>query len=222
MLKFMACWIYVGKSLNYPDKQLHNYGFSDILSNREWIRMIVMPIVILAMPAGGDRDFMEDLYRKYHRLMYATAWKYVNESSTVEDVVSDSCVALMKKIPTLRKLDHNKTCVYIVSTVRNTSINALNKQSRLNQVFSSGDDEFVEALPDGEDIVQKIILEEELNAVMRAINSLPEKEQMIMKMKYSMELSDEVIADQVGLSVNSIRKYVSRARNHIKATLYKE
>ena len=138
------------------EKQLHIPTFSDILCNREWIRIIVMPIVILAMPAGEDRDFMEGLYRKYHRLMYATAWKYVNESSAVEDVVSDSCVALMKKIPTLRELDHNKTCVYIVSTVRNTSINALNKQSRLNQVFSSGDDEFVESLPDCNDFVQKM------------------------------------------------------------------
>lgn len=184
--------------------------------------MIVMPIVILAMPAGEDKDFMEGLYRKYHRLMYATAWKYVNESSAVEDIVSDSCVALMKKIPTLLTLDHNKTCVYIVSTVRNTSINALNKQSHLNQVFSSGDDEFVESLPDGNDFVQKIILEEELAMVMRVIESLPEKEQMIMKMKYSMGLSDEVIAERVGLSANSIRKYVSRARNRIKAAIYEE
>ena len=151
--------------------------------------MIVMPIVILAMPTGEDRDFMEDLYRKYHKLMYATAWKYVDESSIAEDVVSDSCIALMKKIPTLRQLNHNKMCVYIVSTVRYTSLNALNKQSRLNQVFSSSDDELVETLPDGEDFVQKIMLEEELNAVMRAINSLPAKEQMIMKMKYSMELT---------------------------------
>ena len=186
------------------------------------MQMLLFPGVILAMPAGEDRDFMENLYRKYHRLMYATAWKYVRDDSAAEDVVSDSCVALMKKISTLRGLDHNKTCVYIVSTVRNTSINALNKQSRLNQVFRSGENEFVETLPDGVDFVQKILLEEELAAVMRAIESLPAKEQMIMKMKYSMELSDEVIAEQVGLSVNSIRKYVSRARNHIKAALYGE
>ena len=99
--------------------------------------MVLMPIVILAMPFGEDRDFMESLYRKYHRLMYSTAWKYLKESVAVEDVVSDSCVALMKKIPTLRTLDHNKLAVYIVSTVRNTSINAINKQTRINQLFRS-------------------------------------------------------------------------------------
>lgn len=184
--------------------------------------MIVLPIVILAMPSGEDRDFMEGLYRKYYRLMYATARKYVSDASAVEDVVSDSCVALMRRISTLRELDSGKTCAYIVTTVRNTSINALRKQSRLNRVFSSGDEEFVEAVPDGEDFVQRILLEDELAAVMRAIESLPEKERMVMRMKYSMELSDEAIAEQVGISASSVRTYVRRARNHIKAILYRE
>lgn len=184
--------------------------------------MFVMPIVILNMPASEDKDFMENLYRNYHKLMYATTWKYVTNPATVDDVVSDSCVALMGKIPTLRTLDHSKLCVYIVTTVRNTSINALHKQSKMNDIFGADDGDFIEALPDGKDFIQKIILEDELAAVMRAIELLPGKEQLVMKMKYSMNMSDEVIAEQVGLSVNSIRKYISRARNRIKAALYTE
>ena len=184
--------------------------------------MIVFPIVISTMPDGEEKDFMGDLYRKYYKLMYATAWKYINDSFDVEDVISDSCVALMRNIPTLRELDHNKMCAYIVTTVRNTSISALNKKSRLNRIYGVGDDAFVEALPDREDMVQMIILEEELSTVMRVIESLPEKEQMIMKMKYAMELDDDVIAEQLGIAVNSIRQYVSRARKHIKTAFYSE
>lgn len=165
---------------------------------------------------------MEGLYRDYHKLMYATAWKHINDPFLVEDVISDSCVALMRNISTLRRLDHKKLCAYIVTAVRNTSISALNKQSRLDHIFGSDDDAIVDTLPDSEDFVQRIILEEELATVMRVIESLPEKEQMVMKMKYSLELSDEVIAEQVGISVNSIRQYVSRARKRIKAALYGE
>ena len=43
-----------------------------------------------------------------------------------------------------------------------------------------------------------------------------------MHMKYALEFPDTVIAERVGLSVNSIRKYISRARDHIKAMIYAE
>jgi DNA-directed RNA polymerase specialized sigma24 family protein len=63
-------------------------------------------------------------------------------------------------------------------------------------------------------------LDEELDIVWEAISRLPEKEMLVMKMKFSLDLPDDVIADEVGLSVNSIPKYISRAREHIKEIIY--
>ena len=37
--------------------------------------MIILPSVILAMPVGDDRDYIEWLYREHHKLMLFTAWK---------------------------------------------------------------------------------------------------------------------------------------------------
>ena len=41
-------------------------------------------------------------------------------------------------------------------------------------------------------------------------------------MKFFMNLSDEEIAGRVGISVNSIRSYISRARKKLKAMIYGE
>ena len=56
--------------------------------------MLVMPLVIQAIEDDDDRQFMERLYYDHSRLMYATAWKYSAYKIEVEDVVSDSCVAV--------------------------------------------------------------------------------------------------------------------------------
>ena len=45
--------------------------------------------------AGGK--FMEELYMKYRRLMYATALKLVSGRETAEDVVHDAVVKLIEK-----------------------------------------------------------------------------------------------------------------------------
>ena len=56
-----------------------------------------MPLVIQTIENDDDRHFMEQLYTDYSRLMYSTAWKYAVSGVEVEDVVSDSCVALIPK-----------------------------------------------------------------------------------------------------------------------------
>lgn len=47
--------------------------------------MVIFPQVILDMPEGSDRDYMEWLYREYCALMFSTAWKYFRDKA---DVVS--------------------------------------------------------------------------------------------------------------------------------------
>lgn len=182
--------------------------------------MIMMPNVILTMPNGDDRDYMEWLYKEYHRLMFDTAWHFFTDPATVEDVVSESCLALMKKIPTLRELERNNLGLYIVSTVRNKSLNFLDKQQRLNSHVADTEKETIETIADSFNVEEKVILKDELFRVWKAICQLPAKERQVIWMKYAMELSDDEIAEKTDLSVNSIRKYISRARERIKAIIY--
>lgn len=184
--------------------------------------MLFLPTVIMAMPSEADRDFMEWLYKQHYRLMFSTAWKIFRDKATVEDIVSDSCLALMKKLPLLRSIERNKLSVYIVSTVRNTALNYYDKQKRTNIYIVTGENVEVDSKADKLNLEEKVLLEDEVERVWKAIMQLPEKEQQILRMKYAMEMSDDEIADKVGLSVNSIRKYVSRAREHIKAIVYAE
>lgn len=182
--------------------------------------MIVLPSVILAMPAGEDRDFMEQLYREHYRLMFATAWKYSDNKDIVEDIVSDGCVSLMKNLHTLRTLDSHKLKAYIVTTIRNTSFDYFDKQKN-NRVIPI-DNEGIENLTNKQDLEKKVFLQEELASVCEAIDMLSQKEQQVMRMKFFMDLSDEEIAERVGISVNSIRSYISRARKRLKAMIYAE
>lgn len=184
--------------------------------------MVIFPQVILDMPEGSDRDYMEWLYREYCALMFSTAWKYFRDKADVEDIVSDGCLSLMQNIPTLRSLERNKLGVYIVSTIRNTAFNHYAKQKRTNDRTTAASNEVIQSVADTTNVERKVALEDELAYVWKAIGQLPEKEQQIMHMKYALEFPDTVIAERVGLSVNSIRKYISRARNHIKAMIYAE
>ena len=182
--------------------------------------MLIIPGVILAITSDEDRDYMEWLYREYHRLMYKIAFEYCHAQMEVQDIVSDSCVALIGKIEKLRYLEKAELKLYIFSTVRNTAIDHYRKRRRLDARFFHLSEERANRMTDGVDVVGQIELKDELNRVLQIICELPEKEKTVMYLKYSVGLPDAEIAEIVGLSPNSVRKYVERARDHIKSRIY--
>ena len=96
---------------------------------------MMLPLVIAVMPEGADRDYMEWLFVEHHRLMMVTAFGIVPQSADADEIVSDSLIALYKKIDKLRGMEKNALRLYIVSTVRNTSLNYLKKHQRMNSQF---------------------------------------------------------------------------------------
>ena len=93
--------------------------------------MTLLPVLMLAILETEERSFMEEIYKDYFRLMFATAWNFTREKATVDDIVSESCIALMKNIATIRQLNGNQLKGYIVSTVRNTALDSVYR--RLSQ-----------------------------------------------------------------------------------------
>ena len=73
----------------------------------------------------SDKDYIIWLYNEFERLMYSTAFKYTTIPQIAEDIVQDSVVNLIRKVATIRAMKRQVLAAYIISTVRNTSINRL-------------------------------------------------------------------------------------------------
>jgi len=131
--------------------------------------MIIMPYVIMTMPAGVNKDYMETLYQNHQRLMYAVAWEYSHDAATADDIVSDACMALMQKVDTLRLLERKALLAYIATTVRNTARNHIRKQQIVNKYVVHSDVEVLNDIADQGDLERRIVLDEELDAVWAAI-----------------------------------------------------
>ena len=181
--------------------------------------MIMIPAVIMAIESDDDRIFMTEVYKTHHVLMFKTAWAFTRVQSEVEDIVSDSCVSLIEKIYKLRTMNDNELRKYIVITVRNTAINHWNKKQRENARFLKID-EAVMQMPDESSMEGKIAFDDELDFVRREIHNLTDKEQEILHLKFFQGKTDKEISEIVGIAESSVRKYVERARKHLKLTIY--
>lgn len=184
--------------------------------------VLMMPICIQSITSEDDRAFMEWLYTKYYRLMYGTVWKYTDDPQEADDIVSDSIVALMDRIDTLRGMEPTALTRYIVVTVRNTALNHLKRLRLLRERFPRAMDAISGQALVQESFERSIALRDTLAAILRLVDELPEKEQIVLQLKYSSDMSNDEIARIAGLSPESVRKYLSRARARIKDAIFRE
>lgn len=182
--------------------------------------MLNILLLIDAIAENEDeRFFLEQTYVKYKRLMFSVAYKYGLQRHDAEDVVMDSVLSIHKNIDKIQLLSEGKMQVYIVSIVRNASLDFLRKEKHKGMVFQDVEADEMGQIASADNVEEKISLQDEVNLVMQTIRELPASERQIMYMKYSLNMDNKDIASSLGLSSESIRKYLSRGRNHVRLAL---
>lgn len=175
--------------------------------------MMFIPVAILSIGNEDDRAFMVRLYVDYRWLMYKVALSVVREPQLAEDMVSQTLCEMIDNLEKIRAVDCCKLRGYIVSFVRNVSVDFVRKRDRQGKyLFLTGEEAEVAA----EDSVdENLIRMAEIDALKRGFARLSENDRLLLTMKYFDGLSDEEIAARLGVAKASVRTYLMRARNRL-------
>ena len=184
--------------------------------------MLMLPMVIMTMEDEDNREYMTRLYRDYQALMLKTAWEYSQDSATVEDIVSDSCVSLIQHLNQLKAMDKPALRAYIVITVRNKALDDLRRQALRRKKFVTMDENTLDSLEETTSFERKLSLRQEMETVREAIATLPADEQDVLRMKFFRHMTDKEIAACMEIAENRVRVLIMRSRKKLKQMLYRE
>lgn len=182
-----------------------------ITNDKEGIGMLSIIASVLESP--DDQERMREIYDHNEGLFYATALQYTSSRYDAEEIVQDSVVKLIKNYTTIRELHGCILAAYIVSTVRNTAINRLIKESRRAHspldIAESADVAAKELSMD-----ELLILAEKRQQIQYVFGSLSDEDQFLLQGKYFLGQSDAELASQLGCKPSSIRMKLTRARRN--------
>jgi RNA polymerase sigma-70 factor (ECF subfamily) len=178
------------------------------------IPMIFM--IYASIDDPSDRDFMLWLYCEFERLMFSVAKKYVSTPEDREDIVQDALIRLMKKIPELRAMERCVLASYIVSVIRNASINFLKREDLKESRCVPLTEEAVQDVYTEDDLYLLVYQKDLLSAIW---DRLPEADRHLLEGRYVLGFSDEELAHQFRCKPGSIRMKVTRARRRVFALL---
>lgn len=156
---------------------------------------------------GNDRAFRQ-LFDDYHAKVYHYVLRFTRDEDDAEDLAQQVFVKVWenrKKIEPERSLD-----AYIFTIAHHLACRYLKQKARTVSRATTPEET---TAPSTEDI---IYLHELAELTRLKIDQLPEKRQIIFKMHYEEYLSDEEIAEALGLSIHTVRSQLVKASKSIR------
>ena len=173
--------------------------------------MLIIPSVILAIEDESDRDFMEQVYRQYHRLMYHTIYQLTDDPWLADDVLQITLVKLIDNIPTLRSLSNTKRINYIISAVKNSTYTQLRKTKNHPEIDI--EEWMIKNTLTAEDDPELLAIhKEEVQAFSQIWTKLDDKNRLLLEGRFILGKSYEELAVDLGMNPSSVRMAVTRAK----------
>ncbi|MFO8029483.1 MAG: sigma-70 family RNA polymerase sigma factor [Cyclonatronaceae bacterium] len=175
---------------------------------------------------SGDQQAYQRLVEKYQRALYFHILKLVRNRDVVDDLVQEAFLKAFDCLESYNRQYAFSTWIYRIAT--NHSIDYLRKKKlstlSIDEPVQGKDGEMRMELTDesaGTDL--EIIRKQRRKMVRDAVESLPEKYRLVVRMRHMEEKSYEEIAEELSLPLGTVKAHIFRAREllnkHLKQKL---
>lgn len=159
----------------------------------------------------GDKQAFDQMFDHYYQPLCAFIYSYLKDKQQVEDIVIDCFVLIWEEHEKLEIKSSLQN--YLATMVKNSAISYLRKNklqlSELENIATSIADEEIDPLKDTGI----------LNQLYEAINKLPEQRRLILKMAAFEGQTYQQIANELAISVNTVKTQMSRSYKFLKEEL---
>ncbi len=172
---------------------------------------------------SGNNQAYKYIYDHHYVLLCKIAYEFLKDDFLAESIVDDIIFHLWEKRDTIEITTSLRS--YLVQAVRNRCINYLNLEREKREVrFSVIDqqNEWINSVFPSDDYPLARLLENELEQEIRnAINRLPEECKVVFKKSRFEEKRYEQIAEELGISVNTVKYHIKNAISRLSTDLSK-
>lgn len=161
-----------------------------------------------------ERTFIADLYSKYYTFAKARAKSILDDEDAAEEVVQEAFIKLIENVKTIMRFNKDVLYMYTMTSVKNLAIDYFRKRNHDKEYrFDFCDISEMHLLQDSKPLPDDLyIKQEKLYELSKVFEKIPEKYRNILERKYILRQSDLEIAQWLGISENSVRTYLTRAR----------
>lgn len=165
----------------------------------------------------GDQTAFTELVEKYQKGIHALAWRKIGDFHIAQEITQDTFLRAYERLKTLKDHGSFPGWVYVIAShlctewhrkkkrpvqsLETTDVGEIDQVAHSQYMAEKRDNDTVETL---REVVQKLL------------QKLPESERTVMTLHYLGEMTCETISKMLGVSPNTVKSRLNRARNRLK------
>ena len=167
---------------------------------------------------SGNDDAFSTLVQKYQKSVHALAWRKISDFHYAEEITQDTFLQAYKKLSTLKNPHQFAGWLYVIanrlcinwlqrnkSAMQSLEGTPVREINRLTYEHYASEERESEATERRYEIVEQLL------------ERLPESERTVMTLYYLGEMTAKEIGNFLGVSVNTIKSRLRRARERLQA-----
>ena len=180
--------------------------------------MVENDVQLIHRILSGDEAAFSALVRKYQKSVHALAWRKIGDFHIAEEIAQDAFLQAYKNLATLRNPNQFAGWLYVIANrlclkwlqKKKTAVQSLDGTSVVEVEQSSykryvSEQRETEARERRHEIVEALL------------ETLPESERTVVTLYYLGEMTAKEIGNFLGVSVNTIKSRLRRARERLQA-----
>ncbi|MFB2121637.1 RNA polymerase sigma factor [Parapedobacter sp. 2B3] len=165
---------------------------------------------------GNTVQFTE-VYNTYFRPLCYFSQRYLGSRDQAEDAVAEVFTKLWRQRTHFHDIDHARSYLY------RAAYNTCYTLRKAADGQSSRETHYIEQSPDADESYEHHIVRAELWAqIYRAIHALPTQCSKVMQLSYLEGLTNEEIAQELDLAVQTVKNHKQRGLAILRATLSRD
>ncbi len=180
--------------------------------------MVENDVQLIHRILSGDEQAFSTLVRKYQKSVHALAWRKIGDFHIAEEIAQDAFLQAYKNLATLRNPNQFAGWLYVIA-------NNLCKRWHQKQKLSTRSLEGTPMTEIENSSYKRYELEqreeeaaERRHEIVKALlETLPESERTVVTLHYLGEMTAQEISKFLGVSVNTIKSRIRRARERLQA-----
>ena len=182
------------------------------------ILMVKNDVQLIHRVLSGDEEAFSALVRKYQKSVHALAWRKIGDFHIAEEIAQDAFLQAYKNLATLRNPSQFAGWLYVIAN--RLCLKWLQKKKPTLQSLDDASVTEVEAFSYRRYVSEQReaeAMEHRHEIVKELLEKLPESERTVVTLYYLGEMTAQEIGKFLGVSVNTIKSRLRRARARLQA-----
>ncbi|MYC77767.1 sigma-70 family RNA polymerase sigma factor [Candidatus Poribacteria bacterium] len=166
----------------------------------------------------GDENAFTTLLKKYQKSVHALTWRKVGDFHIAEELTQDAFLKAYQKLATLKNPNQFAGWLYVIADRICIDWHRKQKPSMESLETTSGEEIEESSYRHYEDEQREAAsVEHRQEHVRSLLEKLPESERTVVTLHYLGEMTYKAISEFLGVSPNTVKSRLQRARNRLKA-----